>query len=153
MSSPVSLATVFDMATAVPLKFVTMNSVVTEQYGRLLNTGLYFHQPEGKISVRLIQEAMGIQYFKVKLVVILTEYEALVDYHPSETRVSDYYLNTFSGDYAIQSGIVSLQCHRIDDKIPFFILQDFAFVCATGISMMGLVSTDKLHRNPQFQSD
>ena len=89
MPSPVSLATVFDMATAIPVaKFITMNAVVCERYGRLLNTGLYFRQPEGKISVRLIQEAMGIAFFKVKLMVILNEYEAVVDYHPSETRVS-----------------------------------------------------------------
>ena len=153
MPSPVSLATVFDMATAVPLKFIMMNSVVTERYGRLLNTGLYFHQPEGKISVRLIQEAMGIAFFKVKLVIILNEYTAVVDYHPSETRVSDYFLSTFSGNYPIQSGVVSVECYRIDDKLPFFILQDLAFVCVTGISMMGLVPTDQIHKNPQFQSD
>ena len=77
MPSPVSLATVFDMATAVPIaKFITMNAVVTEHYGRLLNTGLYFYQPDGKISVRLIQEAMGIAFFKVKVVVILNDYDA-----------------------------------------------------------------------------
>ena len=154
MPSPVSLATVFDMATAVPFaKFITMNSVVTKRYGRLLNTGLYFYQPDGKVSVRLIQEAMGIAFFKVKLVVILSEYAAVVDYHPSETRVSDYYLSTFSGNYPIHSGVFPVECYRIDDKLPFFILQDLAFVYATGISMMGLVPTDKVFKNPQFQSD
>ena len=154
MPSPVSLATVFDIATAVPFaKFITMNSVVTERYGRLLNTGLYFHQPEGKVSVHLIQEAMGIAFFKVKLVVILNEHAAVVDYHPSETRVSDYFLSTFSGNYPIQSGVVPVECYRIDDKLPFFMLQDLAFVCVTGISFMGLVPTDQVYKNPQFQSN
>ena len=153
MPSPVSLATVFDMATTVPLKFITMNSVVTERYGRILNTGLYFYQSEGKMSINLIKEAMGIQYFKVKLVVIISKYEALVDYQPRETRVSDYYLATFSGNYPVQSGVVSVECFRIDDKLPFFTLQDFAFVCVTGISFMGLVSTDQVIKNPQFQSN
>ena len=153
MPSPVSLATVFDMATTVPLKFITMNSVVTERYGRLLNTGLYFHQPEGKISFRLIQEAMGIAFFKVKLVIILNEYAAVVDYHPSETRVSDYFLSTFSGNYSIQSGVVPVECYRIDDKLPFFILQDLVFVCVTGISFMGLVPIDQINKNCQFQSN
>ena len=142
------------MATAVPFtKFITMNSVVTQHYGRLLNTGLYFHQPEGKISVHFIQEAMGIAFFKVKLMVILHKYAAVVDYYPSETRITDYHLRIFSGDYAIQSGVVSVECYRMDDKIPFFHLQDLAFIYATGISMMGLVSTDKIHKNPLFQPD
>ena len=61
MPSPVSLATVFDMATAVPFaKFITMNEVVAKHYSRLLNTGLYFHQPDGKISVCLIQEVYQV---------------------------------------------------------------------------------------------
>ena len=82
-----------------------MNTVVTKRYGRLLNTGLYFHQPNGKISVHLIQEAMGIAFFKVKIMVILNDYEAVVDYHPSETRVSDYNLRFFNGNFPIHSGI------------------------------------------------
>ena len=154
MPSPVSLATVFDMATAVPFaKFITMNPAVTERYGRLLNTGLYFHQPEGKMCVHLIQEAIGIAFFKVKLVVILNESAAVVDYHPSETRVSDYFLSTFSGNYPIQSGVVPVECYRMDDKLPFFMLQDLAFVCVTGISFMGLIPTDQVYKNPQFQSN
>ena len=154
MPSPVSLATVSDMATAVPFaKFITMNAVVTERYGRLLNTGLYFHQPEGKIRVQLIQEAMGIAFFKVKLVVILNDSTAVVDYHPSETRVPDYLLSTFNGNYPIQSGIVPVECYRIDDKLPFYIIQDLVFVLVTGISMMGLVPTDRIHQNPHFQSN
>ena len=154
MLSPVSLAIVFDMATAVPTqKFITMNAVVTRHYGRLLNTSLYFYQPEGKISVRLIQEAMGIEFFKVRLVVILDEYAAVVDYYPSETRIIDYHLRMFSGDYPIQSGVVSVECHRIDDKVAFFHLQDLAFVYGIGISLMGLIPTDKIHKNPLFQSD
>ena len=74
MSCPVSLAIVFNMATAVPLQFVTMNAIVTERYGRLLNTGLHFYQPEGKMDINLIKAAMGIQYFKVKLVVSLRQW-------------------------------------------------------------------------------
>ena len=96
---------------------------------------------------------MGIAFFKVKLVVILNEYAAVVDYHPSETRVSDYFLSTFSGNYPIQSGVVPVECYRIDDKLPFFMLQDLAFVCVTGISFMGLVPTDQVYKNPQFQSN
>ena len=154
MPSPVSLATVFDMATAVPIaKFITMNTVVTERYSRLLNTGLYFHQPNGKVSIRLIQEAMGIAFFKVKIVIILNDYEAVVDYHPSETRVLDYNLRTFNGNFPIHSGIFPVECYRIDDKLPFFDLQDLAFVCTLGISMMGLIPTDKVFNNPQYQSD
>ena len=142
------------MATAVPIaKFITMNAVVTERYGRLLNTGLYFYQPDGKISVRLIQEAMGIEFFKVKVVVILNDYDAVVDYHPSETRVSDYFLRTFSGNYPIHYGVFPVECYRIDDKLQFHELQDLAFVYTLGISMMGLIPTDKIFKNPQYQSD
>ena len=68
MPSPVSLAIVFDMATSCSFcKVYHYESLpaVTEHYGRLLNTGLYFHQPEGKMCVHLIQEAMGIAFFKV----------------------------------------------------------------------------------------
>ena len=154
MPSPASLAIVFDMATAVPTqKFITMNLVVTRHYGRLLNTSLYFHQPEGKISIRLIQEAMGIEFFRVKLVVILHKYAAVVDYYPSETRIIDHHLRMFSGDYPIQSGVVPVECYRIDDKVAFFHLQDLAFVYGIGISLMGLIPTDKIHRNPLFQPD
>ena len=96
---------------------------------------------------------MGIAFFKVKLMVILNDSTAVVDYHPSETRVPDYLLSTFNGNYPIQSGVVPIECYRIDDKLPFHMLQDLAFVCVTGISMMGLVPTDRIYKNPQFQSN
>ena len=154
MPSPVSLTTVSDMATATPIgKFVTMNPAVTQQYGRLLNTGLYFQQPHGKMSVRLIQEAMGIAFFRVKHVVIINEFEAVVNYCPSETRVSDYLLSTFNGDFPDRSGVFPIECYRIDDKLSFYQLQDLAFVYILGISLMGHIPTGNIFKNPQYQDN
>ena len=134
-----------------------MYSVVTERYGRLLNTGLYFHQPDGKMDISLVKSAMDDKFFKVKLVIIQNPYNAIVDYQPNENSASDYWLRVFSGPYPVQLGrnveTVPVECYRLDKALPFHILHDAAFVAASGISLMGLVPTDQIIKNAQFQTN
>ena len=74
------------------------------------------------MDVSLIKSSMGIQYFQAKLTVILSPIEAVVDYHPQDTRISEYWLDVFSGIHRVQYGgiseMVPLECSRLDERLP-----------------------------------
>ena len=111
------------MSGVVPSQFITMNKEVTERYGHLLNTRLYFYQKDGMMNLDLIKSAMGIQYFQVKFTILLSPFEAIVDYHPNDTRVFEFWLNQFSGQKPVQldGDVLSIpvKCQRLDTSIPF----------------------------------
>ena len=115
------------MSGVVPSQFITMNKEVTERYGHLLNPRLYFYQKDGMMNQLWEwwndESAMGIQYFQVKFTILLSPFEAIVDYHPNDTRVFEFWLNQFSGQKPVQldGDVLSIpvKCQRLDTSIPF----------------------------------
>ena len=71
---------------------------------------------------------MGIEFFRVNVIILQT------------IAVWTYY----SGLASLFETSLEVECYRIDDKVAFFHLQDLAFVYGIGISLMGLIPTDKI---------